>query len=256
VKEGSHRKYNWNLILTAISTVTAILSMFAAFMANKQAHQSLQLAIQANEIAEEANRIAQEALLPKISIEYLFSFQDYEDYYKEPCRTDIGTAKWTVSYAPIIDITNTGGLPISLVEIEPYYKDVETLHPLIQASVSYAFFGTPSAFDEWYNQRLAPLSFRLNQFKEKVDVSGPPISIEPGETHRIILLGRVDVRIDEQLTPNDVLRITKNANWDLDVTFIFGDGSNVKISIPTPRPYEWWPVDSISDSAFDLCPSS
>ena len=49
------RKLNWNVVLTAISAIAAIISIFIAVAANSQSEYSLKLAEEANEIAEQGD---------------------------------------------------------------------------------------------------------------------------------------------------------------------------------------------------------
>lgn len=161
-KKLSLPKVNWNIVLTAISTVAAVLSIM--------------IAIQANQIAREANRIAQESQLPKPSIRHVFSFWNYGDEYKNPCQSSTGSSQWYIEYAAAFDVTNLGGKAISLVDIQQDNQGkVETFHPSITASVRFDYFKTVQAFDEWFKGKSSPSSGWIEQSKAKFEFSGPPI---------------------------------------------------------------------------------
>lgn len=225
------RKFDWNLIFTAISTVAAVLSVGSAFVANK---------------------IAQESQLPKPSVSYVGQFRDYYDDYKAPCKTQAGYSEWQIEFAVAFDISNFGGKPISLVDIT-YDRNIETFHPLIRASIDYEFFGTSEKFSKWLEGHYAPSFVWIERSREKLDYSGPPINIDTGETRRVILFAREQVQIDSTLSPQQVLEVLYDVNWNSKISFRFANGDIRQETIRVIHPFSFQISKTTPLTEFELC---
>ena len=238
----ANKKTDWNILLTAImaiatviSVIVAVISVIVAVAAIYQSQRSLLL-------AQEANRISLAAQLPQIQINRLFRFQAYVDDFKRPCKLTFSNgAGWYIESANGFDITNTGGKAISLVGIKG--QEIEMFARGIRAKVDYDVFGTKEAFDEWFSVRPSPSQlFITDQKYTKFDFSGLPTKIEPGETKRLLLLGKHSVSFDETYkTSEDVQKALAGSNWNAQVIFSFGDGTTITQLVPITYPYQFDP---------------
>jgi|YNPMSStandDraft_1061717.scaffolds.fasta_scaffold75889_1 hypothetical protein len=225
------RRFNWNLLLTTISTIAAVLSVVSAFVANK---------------------IAQESQLPNPSIAYIGQFRDYYDDYKAPCKTQSGSAYWQIEFAVVFDVSNFGGKAISVVGID-YDRKIETFHPLIQATIDYEFFGNREKLDKWLEEHSAPSFIWIEQSREKLVYSGPPITVNPGETHRLILLARESVQIDKSLSPQQALDVLYEVNWSSKISFKFANGDTKQQVIRVIHPFSFQVSRTTPLREFGLC---
>ena len=229
--QKSEKKPDVNIILTAVSTLAAVLSVFSAFISNK---------------------IAQESQLPKPSVSYVGQFRDYYDDYKAPCKTQMGYSDWQIDFAVAFDVSNFGGKSVSLVNIEPE-KDIETFHPSIEGSMSYEFFGTPERFHEWFDNHYAPSFLWMEQSREKLDYSSPPIKIDIGETRRLVLFAHEKVKIKNDLSPQQALEALYDVNWNTKVSFIFANGDIEQATIRVIHPFSFQVSRTTYLTEFEPC---
>lgn len=98
-------------IVNLVTTITAILSLIFAYVANKKADKANTIAEEANTIAKEANRIAS---LSASAVVSLTSSSHYM-YGLETCKDGEWYYFWFVT-DPSIVFTNLGGVSVSLVD--------------------------------------------------------------------------------------------------------------------------------------------
>jgi hypothetical protein len=220
---ANNKNYNSNYL----SIAGIIISVFSLVIAGISILQSKQ-----------ANQIALQAISPQMSVKYLYPLADYRDYVKEPCKKPSGFGYWGIEYSPVFDITNTGGISNSLTDIH-YSLNVETIgNKGISPEINYIFFGSDSNFQKWFETKaLSIVSYEIMQSIENITTSGPPITIEPGETKRIVLSGGVEVSIDPLLQLNQVYQFLYGTTWESKINFIFGDGTIRSVSVFVPRPF-------------------
>lgn len=236
-----------------------VLSLIIAIVAIFQSNRALRLSEEANEISNnmnvialEANQIALESNQSNVKISYLYPFGDYRDYYKEPCISSNGFVSWSLEYAPVLDITNTGGRAVSLTGIN-FERKVKTKDNRINAIAFFDFFSSSSDFIQWFTARdFSPISSRIKQSLESSIFNGPPIKIESGETKRILLHGIVEVTIDPQISIQQVFELHGYPFWENQITFIFGDGTQNEVTVYVPGPFDG--VPGASDD-YKACPN-
>ncbi len=224
----SHHKIDWNLLLTTISAIAALASVYSAFTANK---------------------IAQESQVPEPIVTYVGEFHDYSQD-KLPCKTAMGYSEWQIDFAVGFDVSNFGGKPDSLIKID-YNPNVETFHPSINASIDYEFFGTSEELTNWLQTHNSPFDSWVKQSKNKLDYSSPPINIGSGETHRIILPATEEIRIEDNLSPQQAVEALRNVNLNSGISFQFANGDTKQEMIQLINPFSSVLFISLSD--FNLC---
>ncbi len=240
VKENAAIERRLSLVGIIIALISLLVSVISIFQA-----------IGANRIAKESNQLAQKAVTPQITVKYLYPFADYRDYVKNPCKDSQGRGLWEIEYAPVFDITNTGGISNSITDMD-FLFDMNTNNPDISAEAYYVFFESESIFQEWFNSRnFSPLAFKTNQSMENITAGGPPITIEPGETTRFVIRGYVTVRTDSKLTPEQVYQSLYGTLWTSNISFSFGDGTISEVSVFVPRTYYGVPG---AVAVYEKCP--
>jgi hypothetical protein len=226
---SAKKKFDWNILLTAISVVIAIISII---------------------VAVNANRISLASQLPKIQINNLGGFRAYDDDYKRPCLSDFNGVYWYVESANGFDITNSGGKAVSLVNVEG--SDIETLAKGISPKVDFEVFGTKENFDQWLSTRPSTYLFVSEQKNSQFEYSGFPIDIDSGKTVRLVLLGKHSVAFDDTYKNSlDIQRVLDGSDWKVKITFTFGDGTKISNWVHVTYPYQFDPI--LTPQEFKKC---
>jgi hypothetical protein len=229
-------------LLPIISIIISLFAICQAQRAMRISEEANDISKDANTIAQEANQIAIESQKSQVSVSYLYPVGDYRDYYKEPClQPAVGNAYWGLEYAPVFDITNTSSQGVSLRDIS-FNGKVLTKDECINAHVNFTFFESPAEFSDWFITRdFTPVGGRVRQSLDNSTFTGPPIYIGPGETKRLFLRGIVYVNINPDLSLTQVFELHGYPFWNNTITFIFGDGTQIDVSVYVPGPFDGVP---------------
>lgn len=186
--------------------------------------------------------IAREALVSHPSVEAAFKDWNYPLEYSDPCVTNTGGIFWSMEYALGYDITNRGQLAVALrgVGTKEYAGVIKTGRDQVDLWVHLNFFGTREALDEWRRRNDAKDYFGSDP-KNNLELSGPPINLEAGETKRIVLRADESMWIDPAMSPSELFALARDANWISNVVFDFSDGSSVTKQFHPFRPYQFFP---------------
>jgi hypothetical protein len=226
------RKIDWNIFLTAISVIAATISGMAAI---------------------KANQIAREAQLPRISAKIAYWYQTYALFGNDICYDVNGNLAWDTTFIVAIDITNTGGKPTTVVEVQE--DNVQSPNPAGNISVGYEQFHSADKLDSWLQTNTAGHDPTLRGIGKldtgNVDYSGFLLTIDIGKTVRIVLQGYEFISGDGKVPPEQILQILQQANWLSTLTFVFGDTQSETVSIQLARPWEVIRIEPFSPKPCD-----
>ncbi len=241
MKNKPSRNPDWNLILTGISVLSAVLSVIVA--------------ISANRIATEANRVAFEAQLFKVSTQIAYLFPNFNTLIKQLCEDAKGNLTWNTDFLVVLDITNLGAKSASIVRVQQ--GEIETGNPSVRVSVSYDLFDSSSSLSTWILKNYVDFDRNLlgigKLYTTTLDYSGLPLNAESGKTVRIALLATQHVFADKGLDSDQVLAAIYKASWISNIRFMLGDGSTQSVSIPLRTPSNWCTVENL-DPRTGSCP--
>src|SRR5437899_1234002 len=133
MKRKALRKTDWNLVLTTISVICAVISVV---------------------IGINSNKIAQESISSHLSINAPFISRSYPNFGGVPCRDVQDNIVWNTSFIVALDLTNTGNKSISIVNI--LQNQVQTQHPLVGVTVAFDLFRSSNELDKWLQDNEAP----------------------------------------------------------------------------------------------------
>lgn len=226
-KQSVQSKFDWNIFLTAISVLAAIVSSV---------------------IAINANQIARESQSPKISANISYWYQTYALFGNNICKDDNGSLVWDTTFIVAVDITNTGGKATTVVEVQK--GSVQSPNPAVGISVHYEQFQSADSLTSWLQNNTAAHDPTLSGIGKldinKVDYSGFPLTIDSGQTVRIVLQGYEFISGDTSLTPEQILKVLQQADWLSDLTFVFGDQQKETVSVKLAQPWEVIGLDPLT----------
>jgi len=213
------RKIDWTIYLTTISVIAAVVSGIAAI---------------------KANQIAREAQSPRISAGIAYWYQTYALFGNDMCYGDNGNLAWDTTFIVAIDITNTGGKPTTVVEVQE--SNAQSPNSAVNISVGYEQFHSAETLDSWLQSNTAghdPSLIGIGELDtSNVDYSGFPLDIDVGRTVRIVLQGYEFIAGDGNVPPDQILQILQQANWLSTAKFVFGDSQSETVSIQLVKPWE------------------
>lgn len=278
-------RFSWNVV-QAIATVGAVLLALiavwqasianrAAKRANEIAENSSIVAETANSISEQANQIAVAAnelvstdSQSSIEIQFLESLLQTRPSRMDPCilgatqdGKPLNEATWSWSFAPLLDITNTGGRATSLVGFWAQSDAILEMIPELKgANASVWAFDSTEAYQAWIETyssgRYSSISFGTGGHSTdpgNISATGLPLTISPGETIRLALEGIAWMQFYE-ISPRELLvRHPNGFSWSPEVTFFFGDGTSKVVEIAAPTPYPGDEDYGSAPDAFEQC---
>jgi hypothetical protein len=195
-------------------------------------------------------QISEMSQTPQPSVAYRDRFVDVRDEFKKPCRDETGNGILQVEYLDIYEVSNDGGKKVTLTSTDCKLEE-QTERSLIQIDSQCRYLASLEELEQWLEERSFYRSDRMEPMKSHLLLS-PPVTVEPGETRLLVMLGRVTFVFDNIVSPSSAKRMLEGQYWDSDVTFTFNNRPEpalVSISIPSPS----W--SAYAELSFEPCPS-
>lgn len=239
-------KNQWlTLGISFMALIVAIVSAVFAALADKYAKEANQIAISANDLASQSLTQA----LPEIE------FSNWDQAYYDlnldeyPCINEFGNTVWRRNLIVYIDLTNIGGQTIALLGA-PESKESNPIYNGVHVKATFTPFYFVERFDEWLkNGGWNPLEAQIREHAKLVI----PLNLAAGETRRVVLGEHVEVRIDSNVDPQELIGIVLDHDSIAHLQFPFAQQKTLQATIPISMPYIGTRLDAKSVPPFEAC---
>lgn len=251
----------WNVLLTGISAVAAVISLFVAASANRRSDESLRL-------AAEANQIALRAISADIDVQFLGRIYSHERENTVPCyfRLEGGghSSGWSSDSGVILQLSNKGSTAISVTGLRNSNGVIDSGSSIFSMNEDRSIISSREDFDDW-RRDWPDVTFSASDKMPESGLGHPldavvaslrfdtlPRKIESGESIWIVMRSYIFGTVEQQVSLRELARTFpfdnkpyQLASWTLSASFGLSNGSDVSTSWDIEYPN--WIIDPESE---------